>query len=64
MEYLAVSIYIISFAGTCLKKTTLLPLNLCLYTCLNEETIGRLCCQKKIVIFIILIRFVKNIDID
>ena len=55
MEYLAVSIYIISFAGTCLKKNTLLPLNLCLYTCLNEETIGRLCCQKKIVIFIILI---------
>ena len=44
MEYLAVSIYVESFAGTCLKTPTLPPLNLCLYICLNEETIGRLCC--------------------
>ena len=43
MEYLAVSIYIESFAVTYLKKNTLPPLNLCLYICLNEETIGRLC---------------------
>ena len=54
MEHLAVSIYIKSFAGTCLKKTTPPPLNLYLYIPLNEETIDRLCCQK-IVIFIILI---------
>ena len=43
MEYLAVSIYIECFAVICLKKNTIPPLHLCLYICLNEETIGRLC---------------------
>ena len=38
MEYLTVSIYIENFPGISLKKTHLLPLNLCLYICLNEET--------------------------
>jgi len=65
MEYLAVSIYIESFAGTCLKKKNLPPLNLCLCICLNEETLNRwTLLPKQIVIFIILIWFVKNIDID
>ena len=40
MEYLAVGIYIECFALTSLKKSTLPPLNLCWYICLNEETIG------------------------
>ena len=57
MEYLAVSIYIECFAGTCLKKNTIPPLNLYL----NEET-RRTLLTKKMIIFIILIRFVKNID--
>jgi hypothetical protein len=45
MEYLAVSIYIESFTMTCLKKKNP-PLNLCVCIYLNEEMIGRLCCQK------------------
>ena len=42
MEYMAVNIYIECFVETCLKKNTITPLNLCLYICLNEETIGGL----------------------
>jgi hypothetical protein len=49
MEYVAVSIYIESCIATCLTK--------------NIIMIGGLCCQKQIVIFVILIWFVKNIDI-
>ena len=44
MEYLAVTIYIESFAGTCLKTN---PPTSYVYICLNEETIGGLCCPKK-----------------
>ena len=43
MEYLAVSIYIECFAVICFKKKTPSHLLIYVYTCLNEETIGRLC---------------------
>ena len=58
MKYLAVSIYIENFAGTFffLQKPTLPHLNLCLYICLNEEIIGKLCCQKNFYFY--------NIDYD
>ena len=49
MGHLAVGIYIESFVQTCLKNKH--PLNLCLYIFLNEKTIGRHACQKKMVIF-------------
>jgi hypothetical protein len=45
MKYLAVIVYIESFAVIYLIKNTLPPLNLCLYISLNEETIGGLGCQ-------------------
>ena len=62
MEYLAVSNYFENLAGTSFKKNHLLPLSLCLCICLNEETLNKVdSVANKIVIFIILIWFVKHL---